>query len=176
MSLPAREAERWATPTPHQPVRRRAVSPARAPATRPPVPNPPHPHPHRRTRRGHHTAFWVFTAVVVSSLVVGLVSVNAMRVDAAYRGRSVSAQVRALSDEQRTLVNDVARLSSPSRIGRWARLQGLVHPAPGDVVILQVPGASGQTGASEPTASSDETAVSDPVAASTPPSPAEVGG
>jgi hypothetical protein len=112
----------------------------------------------------------VCTAVVVSSLVVGLVSVNAMRVDAAYRGRSLSAQVRALSDEQRTLVNDVARLSSPSRIGRWARLRGLVHPAPGDVVILQVPGASA------PTASSDDTAASDLVASSTPPSTAGVGG
>jgi hypothetical protein len=112
----------------------------------------------------------VLTAVVVSSLVVGLVSVNAMRVDAAYRDRSLSAQVRALSDEQRTLVNDVARLSSPSRIGRWAHRQGLVHPAPGDVVILQVPGASA------PTTSSDDTAASDLVASSTPPSTAGVGG
>jgi hypothetical protein len=41
-------------------------------------------------------------------------------------------------DERRTLEDDVARLSSPSRVGRWARAQGLVHPAPGDVVILQV--------------------------------------
>ena len=97
MSLPAREAERWAPPAP-QPIRRRAVAPARAPATRPPIPNPPHPH--RRARRGHHTAFWVFTAVVVSALVVGLVSVNAMRVDAAYRSRSLTEQVRILSDEQ----------------------------------------------------------------------------
>jgi hypothetical protein len=42
-------------------------------------------------------------------------------------------------------VNDVAHLSSPSRIGRWARVEGLVHPAPGDVVILQVPGSSDST-------------------------------
>jgi hypothetical protein len=86
--------------------------------------------------------------------VVGLVSVNAMRVDAAYRGRSLDERVRILRDEQRTLVNDVARLSSPSRVGRWADRQGLVHPAAGDVVILQVPGSSdprtsGSTGAGE---------------------------
>jgi hypothetical protein len=78
----------------------------------------------------------------MSALVMGLVSVNAMRVDAAYRSRSLSEQLRSLSDERRTLVNDVAHLSSPSRIGRWAHVEGLVHPAPGDVVILQVPGSS----------------------------------
>ena len=50
-----------------------------------------------------------------------------------------------MSGERRTLVNDVAHLSSPSRIGRWAVRQGLVHPAPGDVVILQVPGFSHPT-------------------------------
>ncbi|HEX6264915.1 MAG TPA: hypothetical protein VF036_06505 [Actinomycetota bacterium] len=150
MSLPAREAERWAPAPQHQP-RRRAVSPARPPATRPPIPTPPHPH--RRARRGHHTAFWVLTAVVVSSLVVGLVSVNAMRVDAAYRSRSLAEEIRTMSDERRTLVNDVARLSSPSRVGRWAVRRGLVHPAAGDVVILQVPGFSHPT---EPTAEAGE--------------------
>jgi hypothetical protein len=138
MSLPAREAERWIS-TPPEPTPRRAINPARPPATRPPVPNPPRPH--RRTRRGHHTAFWVFTAMILSLLVVGLVSVNAMRVDAAYRSRSLGEQVRILRDEQRTLMNDVAHLSSPSRVGTWAHRRGLVHPAAGDVVILQVPGA-----------------------------------
>jgi len=78
-------------------------------------------------------------------MVVGLVSLNAMRVDAAYRTRSVAERVRLLTDERRTLVNDVARLSSPSRIGSWAHGQGLVSPAAGDVVILQVPGTSGST-------------------------------
>ena len=142
MSLPAREAERW-TPAPQERPRRRAVSPARPPATHPPISTPPHPH--RRARRGHHTAFWVLTAVVVSTLVVGLVAVNAMRVDAAYRSRSLVEEIRTMSDERRILVNDVAHLSSPSRIGRWAVREGLVHPAPGDVVILQVPGFSHPT-------------------------------
>ena len=139
MSLPAREAERWPTPL-REPVRRRAVTPARSPAARPPASIPPHPL--RRARRGHHSAFWVLTAVVVSAMVVGLVSLNAMRVDAAYRTRSLTERVRMLTDERRTLVNDVARLSSPSRIGTWARSAGLVHPSSGDVVILQVAGTS----------------------------------
>jgi hypothetical protein len=142
MSLPAREAERW-VPAPQPTPRRRAVSPARPPATHPPIPTPPHPH--RRAHRGPHTAFWILTVAVVSSLVVGLVSVNAMRVDAAYRSRSLAEAIRTMSDERRTLVNDVAHLSSPSRIGRWAARQGLVHPAAGDVVILQVPGFSDPT-------------------------------
>jgi ferric-dicitrate binding protein FerR (iron transport regulator) len=136
MSLPAREAERWApvgSPT------RRAVTPARPPAARPSIPNPSHPH--RRPRRGHPSAFGLLTAAIVSALVVGLVSLNAMRVDTAYRTRSVAERVRLLTDERRILVNDVARLSSPSRIGTWARRTGLVPPAPGEVVILQIPSA-----------------------------------
>lgn len=148
MSLPAREAERWA-PVPAPP--RRAVTPARPPAARPSIPDQP-PHPHRRTRRGHPSAFWLLTAAIVSALVVGLVSVNAMRVDAAYRTRSVTERVRLLTDERRLLVNDVARLSSPSRVGRWARRSGLVHPAPGDIVILQVPGNAGAPAAALPSA------------------------
>jgi hypothetical protein len=100
----------------------------------------------------------VFTAVVVSALVVGLVSVNAMRVDAAYRSRSLAGQVGSLRDDQRTLVNDVARLSSPSRIGRWARAEGLVHPAAGDVVILQVPGSERSTAPSTASSSASTSA------------------
>lgn len=144
MSVPAHQADAWLDPVP-RPNRRRAVTPARPPAARPPIPNPPHPH--RRARREHHSAFWILTAVVLCTMVVGLVSLNAMRVDAAYRTLSVSERVRLLTDERRTLENDVARLSSPSRIGTWAEKQGLVHPAPGDVVILQVPGRPAGGGA-----------------------------
>jgi cell division protein FtsL len=82
---------------------------------------------------------------VVTVLVVGLVSLNALRVDAAYETRSVTERVGLLTDEREALVNDVARLSSPSRIGTWARAEGLVHPAAGDVVILQVPGTAAGT-------------------------------
>jgi hypothetical protein len=84
----------------------------------------------------------------VSAMVVGLVSLNAMRIDAAYETRLVSERVRLLTDERRTLVNDVAHLSSPSRIGTWAHAKGLVSPAAGDVVILQVPGTSSSTATS----------------------------
>jgi hypothetical protein len=78
----------------------------------------------------------------MASMVVGLVSVNAMRVDAAYEARVKLKDVRLMADERKQLIEEVARLSSPSRIGTWARAKGLVHPAPGDVVILQVPGTS----------------------------------
>jgi hypothetical protein len=78
-------------------------------------------------------------------MVVGLGSLNAMRIDAAYETRLVTEQVRLLTDERQTLVNAVARLSSPSRIGTWARARGLVSPAAGDVVILQVPGTTGSS-------------------------------
>jgi cell division protein FtsL len=85
---------------------------------------------------------------VVASLTVGIVSVNAMRVDAAYEAHVIRERVGLMTDERRTLVNDVAHLSSPSRIGRWAHANGLVHPEADDVVILQVPGTAspGATG------------------------------
>lgn len=137
MSLPARDLERWPAPT----SPRRAAPPARMPATRPPIPNLPHPH--RRARRGPHLRFWISSLVLVASLTVGLVSVNAMRVDAAYEAHIVREEVGLMGSERRMLVNDVARLSSPSRVGRWARANGLVHPEAGDVVILQVPGTVG---------------------------------
>jgi hypothetical protein len=73
---------------------------------------------------------------------VGLVSMNAMRVDAAYDAHVLRERLASMTEERRTLVNDVARLSSPSRIGRWAHAEGLVQPASGDVVILQVRGAA----------------------------------
>lgn len=139
MSLPAREAEHWTHQPPH-PAPRRAVEPARPPAARPPIPNLPRPH--RRARRGHHPAFWVFTLLVMASMVIGLVSLNAMRVDAAYAARVKLKDVRSMADERKQLIEEVARLSSPSRIGTWARAKGLVHPGAGDVVILQVRGTS----------------------------------
>ena len=145
MSVPARDLAPELAPsgarslsprTPASP--RRAAPPARTPATRPPSLTPPHPH--RRARRGPHVRFWIASLVAVSSLTVGLVSVNAMRVDAAYDAHVVREQLAVMSSEHETLVNDVAHLSSPPRIGRWARANGLVHPAASDVVILQVAG------------------------------------
>jgi hypothetical protein len=78
----------------------------------------------------------------MASMVIGLVSLNAMRVDAAYAARVKLKDVRSMADERKQLIEEVARLSSPSRIGTWARAKGLVHPGAGDVVILQVRGTS----------------------------------
>jgi hypothetical protein len=134
VSLPARDLEPWRQPT----SPRRAAPPARMPATRPPSLTPPHPQ--RRARRGPHVRFWISSLVAVSSLTVALVSVNAMRVDAAYEAHVVREELALMSSQHGALVNDVARLSSPSRVGRWARASGLVHPGSSDVVILQVAG------------------------------------
>ena len=134
MSLPARQLEPWQPPI----SPRRAAPPARSPATRPSSRTPPHPY--RRARRGPHFRFWISSLVAVSSLTVALVSVNAMRVDAAYEAHIVREQLALMSGQHAVLVNDVARLSSPSRVGRWARTEGLIHPESTDVVILQVAG------------------------------------
>jgi cell division protein FtsL len=136
MSLPARDLDPWRPPT----SPRRAAPPARMPATRPPSLTPPHPQ--RRARRGPHVRFWISSLVAVSALTVALVSVNAMRVDAAYEAHVVREELASMSSRHEALVNDVARLSSPSRVGRWARANGLAHPEASDVVILQAVGTA----------------------------------
>jgi cell division protein FtsL len=87
-----------------------------------------------------HLPFWGFGLLVVAVLAVGLVCLNALRVDAAYEAHVLRERVGLMLEERGTLVRDVARLSSPSRVGDWATGHGLVHPEPGAIVILQVPG------------------------------------
>jgi cell division protein FtsL len=88
--------------------------------------------------------------VVVSSLVFTVVALNAVVVDVTYRTTAVQSEVRRLREINDELGIEVARLSSPSRIGEWAETVGMTVPAPGDSVILRVPGerahASGSHG------------------------------
>jgi len=112
-----------------------------APLTRRPAARPtPSTPPQRRARRGSTPAFWVLAAVVVSSLVFTVVALNAVVVDATYRTTAVQSEVRRLREVNDELGIEAARLSSPSRIGEWADTVGMAVPAPGDSVILRVPG------------------------------------
>lgn len=140
MSVPERELVE-----PRPPVRvpesqpEPAARPARQPAARPKTATPPQ----RRARRGPTPAFWFLSAAVVSVLVWAIVALGALVVNTTYRMTDVQGQVRGLQDQHAQLDLEVAQLSSPMRIAGWAEMVGLVVPAPGDSVILRVPGDRG---------------------------------
>ena len=113
MSVPARQL-------PPPTVPERAAPIARRPAARPSPSTPPQ----RRARCGSTPAFWILAAVVVSSLVFTVVALNAVVVDTTYRTTAVQSEVRRLREVNAELRIEVARLSSPSRLGEWADAVG----------------------------------------------------
>ena len=156
MSAPARKIQEppaRTAPARPAPVRRGPAQPAqnkaaqnkaptrsapvvRTTAARPRPASPPQPR--VRARRGFHLTFWIFSAVVISAIVVGIVALNAMVVNTTYRIESGQQTLGDLQTQQKSLSTEVARLSSPSRIAEWAAAQRMVTPA--DVVILRVAG------------------------------------
>jgi cell division protein FtsL len=133
---PLRELEIRAEPAsraePSEPV----APSARQPAARPKTATPPQ----RRARRGSTPAFWFLSAAVVSVLVWAIVALGAMVVNTTYRMTDTQRRVVALEERHTRLTLEVATLSSPLRVAEWADMVGLEAPAPGDSVILRVPG------------------------------------
>ena len=111
----------------------REVVPSRP--SRPPISSP-----GRRARPTFHLTFMVFSAAVISLLVIGVVSLNALLVQTEYQIRSAQQQAAQMLAQHEALVNDVARASSPARVANWARRHGMV--APRDAVILPIAGSS----------------------------------
>jgi cell division protein FtsL len=140
-AAPARSlAPARTTNAPKTPTRAR---PARTPAARPRTSTPSHPR--RRARRGSTPAFWILTAIVVTALVVGVVSLSALAVQSSFEADDLRSQIGDLADRQRVLTEQVASLSSPARVALWARRAGMVVPA--DVVVLRVQGPPSGDGA-----------------------------
>ena len=135
MSQPARQL-----PAPREPRRpptpSRVAPPARTPAARPTPSTPPR----VRARRGSHPAFWLFSAILVAGLVLGVVALNALVVNTTYRLEAVEQRQRAAAESGAALEVQVAHQSSPSRISRWAGAHGMVLPDSDAVVPLQVAG------------------------------------
>jgi cell division protein FtsL len=117
------------------------VKPAITPAKRKPAARP-------RRRGWRHPTFLLFAAMVVSVMVIGLVALNALLVQTTYRMQTVRQEVSDLSEQQVRLADAVASLSSPQTVARWARLQGMTSPQPGDTIILPVPGVTSSPDAS----------------------------
>jgi hypothetical protein len=129
VSVPARSV------APSLEPRERVAGPSRRPST--------HPRPSRtgqadRPSRGPHLTFWLFSAAVISFLVVGVVAISAELVQAQYATRAEQQKSQALQVNHGTLVDRAAQLSSPARVASWAHSHGMVTPT--NVVILRIPG------------------------------------
>jgi len=125
------------------PARSVAREPSARPSTRRPAARPPispSPYPRGRARRGT-PAFWVLTAILITALVVGIVSLSALAVQASFRSDDLREQLGGLTQQQQVLREQVAAASAPSRVMRWAREEGMVMPD--RVVILRVPSSAG---------------------------------
>jgi hypothetical protein len=114
----------------------------RTPAARPPT--SPSPYPPRRARRGT-PAFWVLTALILTSLVVGIVSLSALAVQASFGTDDLTERIGGLVQQRLVLREQVAAASAPSRVMRWARDEGMVMPD--RVVILRIPSTDAGPGA-----------------------------
>ncbi|HEY6652377.1 MAG TPA: hypothetical protein VI364_08770 [Actinomycetota bacterium] len=77
------------------------------------------------------------TALIVTGMIVGIVSLSALAVQASFRSDDLRQQLGSLTQRQQSLREDVAAASAPSRVMRWARSEGMVMPE--RVVILRVP-------------------------------------
>jgi cell division protein FtsL len=130
-AAPARSPAPTGTRTPKTPSRAR---PARTPAARPRTSTAPRRR--RRARRGPTPAFWILTAIVVTAMVVGVVSLSVLVVQSSFRADDLRAHIGELGDRQQVLTEEMASLSSPARIASWARRYGMVIPD--RVVVLRV--------------------------------------
>jgi cell division protein FtsL len=143
MSTPARQLTPDRKGSPPRPAPKTApkttrpkATPGSAPRPRPSTP----PQARRRARRGHRTAFWLLAAALVSAMVMGLVAVNALSVQTTYHTHEYLQEVSDLSAQQIELTDQIAALSAPGRVAAWALANGMQVPAPGDTVVLRVPG------------------------------------
>jgi Cell division protein FtsL. len=95
--------------------------------------------------RRRRAAFWLFAGAVISALVIGLVTLNALAVQTTYHMQLYQQEVSDLSAQQIQLTNEEASLSAPGRVAEWARANGMVMPGSGNTVVLPVPGVASAT-------------------------------
>jgi len=88
----------------------------------------------------------VLSGLLVGSLVIGIVTLQALVSQTAFRMQDLQAHNRALQQEYGARSLSVARLTSPDRIAAAARRAGLVLPDPSHIYTLHVPGPRGARG------------------------------
>jgi cell division protein FtsL len=144
MSSPARAL----APTPARRPSRPARSPARPPAKHAPAKKRESVatvQARRRMLRRRRAAFWLFAGLLVSLLVIGTVTLNALAVQTTYHIHLYQQVVSDLSSQQVQLTNEQATLSAPGRVAAWAQANGMVMPGTGHTVVLAVPGVGTST-------------------------------
>lgn len=137
MAVPARRLDEPPRRRPHHRPAGPAPRGRRPPARRPAPP----PRPQRRPAR--RVPFLLFSLLVVGALVMGLAAGHALVAQSSFRIEELNRQVHELQTEHDTLRLRLAELSSPERIIRSARKQGLILPD--RVEILAVRGRRATT-------------------------------
>jgi cell division protein FtsL len=149
--MSAARAARLATPVPGRgaprPVRgaRPPVLGARA-STGAPLrpralpPSPPRPAQPAARPGARWLPFAVTAFLLVGSLVLAIVSLQAVLAQGSFRMRELARRTAQLRAAHERLELEVASLSAPGRIAREARRLGLVLPEPDSVRVLTLPG------------------------------------
>lgn len=107
-----------------QPRFRPAPAPHRGPVARP-------------RRRKHHLGFLILSSVVMGSMILGLVSLNALLAQRSFRIDDLRGRIDVLTQERLELQHEQAALSAPGRIAEWAHRHGM--RLPDDIRSLHVP-------------------------------------
>lgn len=139
MSLPAERTPVAAEPARRAPSRPGTIPPAHraAPLPRREAPAGSLPATSSARRRKHHLGFFVFSAFVVSSMILAIVTLNVLLAQTSFRMDAAQERIDRLTQEQVDLVRHQATLSAPGRIAAWARRHDM--RLPDDIRFLHVP-------------------------------------
>jgi cell division protein FtsL len=116
------------------------AAPAGVPGRRP-APHAPSPRVrgHAVVRTKGTVGFLVLSTVVVGSMILGLVTLNALIAQSSFRVDDLEQRVSALKLDNLELTHKQATLSAPGRIAAWARRHGM--RLPDEIQFLHVPKA-----------------------------------
>jgi hypothetical protein len=139
MSQPARALPARSIPA-HlpTPVPSRRARPAPRPAP-PPRTAPPRSSTAVDRGRRSRSGYLILSSVLVGSMVLGLVALNALLAQSSFRVDDLEARVGVLTQENLELTRQQAALSAPGRIAAWARSHGM--RLPDEIRFLHVPAA-----------------------------------
>ena len=131
-------------------VRSPQVFHARRPPSRRVHPAPRPDQPPRRARR-RPLVFFVFAALLIGTMVLGLTALNAVLAQGSFRIADLSRRVDALQQDHDRKQLEIARLSAPGRIAREAARLGMALPEPSQVRVIHLGrrGAGGRQSTSE---------------------------
>jgi len=112
----------------------------RATRQRATLPNPPAPRPDPPPRRARRRplVFFVFAALLIGTMVLGLTALNAVLAQGSFRIDDLSRRVDALQQEHDRKQLEIARLSAPGRIAREAAHLGMALPDPSQVKVIHL--------------------------------------